>query len=209
MDGFRIGRVSAVNYEAGTARILYKDKSEEVTKELPFLSFEYFMPEVDDMVLVCHLPNGMEAAVILGRFWSEKNMPPEGKRGLYRKDMSRTPGKAMMRYDETTGQMETAAPNMKMKTNVLNMETDSVDGSGKSVGFTGNRVRMEGTASITITGGNTTINGSTVEISGGTVSITGGTIEISGSGDVILDGISLKNHTHICNAVGSESSKAN
>lgn len=185
MSGMRIGRISAVNYPAGTVRILYKDKSEEVTKELPLLSHEYYMPEVDDMVFVCHLPNGAEAAVVLGRFWSDKNRPPEGKKGLYRKDFSRTPGKAMLRYDEEAGEGSLDMPN---------------------TGLYGNRVRLEGAESVTIVGATTSINGSTVEIIGGTVTISGGTIEISGSGDVVLDGISLKNHTHICSASGSSSS---
>ncbi len=198
MDGFRFGRVSAVNYAAGTARILYRDKSKEVTKELPLLSLEYYMPEVDDLVLVGHLPNGPEAAVILGRFWSDKNMPPEGKRGLYRKDMSRTAGKAMMRYAEDESQADVTMPNLRVKTSVLEIDTETVNGRGSSVGFVGNRVRLEGGASITVTGGTTSINGSTVEITGGAISITGGTVNISGAGDVVLDGISLKNHTHTC-----------
>ena len=198
MDGFRFGRVSAINYAAGTARILYRDKSEEVTKELPFFSLEYYMPEVDDLVLVGHLPNGPEAAVILGRFWSDKNMPPEGKRGLYRKDMSRTAGKAMMRYAEDEKQADVTMPNLRVKTAVLEIDTETVNGSGSSVGFVGNRVRLEGGASITVTGGVTSINGSTVEITGGSVSIAGGVINIGGTGDVVLDGISLKNHTHTC-----------
>ena len=185
MSEMRIGRISAVNYPAGTVRILYKDKSEEVTKELPLLSHEYYMPEVDDLVFVCHLPNGKEAAVVLGRFWSDKNMPPEGKKGLYRKDMSRTPGKAMIRYDDESGEGCVIMPNM---------------------GLNGNRVRIEGSASATITGGTISINGNTVEIVGGSVTITGGTIDISGSGDVVMDGISLKNHTHTCSTSGSSSS---
>lgn len=185
MDGIRIGRISAVNYAAGTVRVLYKDKNEEVTKELPMLANEYFMPTVDDMVLVGHLPNGSEAAVVLGRFWSDKNRPPEGRKGLYRKDMSRTPGKAMIWFDETNNAGEIVMP---------------------GIGLSGNRVRLEGTASATITGGAVSINGNNVEIIGGTVTITGGAIEISGSGDVIMDGISLKNHTHICSTSGSESS---
>lgn len=191
MDGFRFGRVSAVNYAAGTARILYKDKSEQVTKELPLFSQEYLMPEVDDLVLVGHLPNGPEAAVVLGRVWSDQNKPPEGKRGLYRKDLSRTAGKAMLRYAEDENKADVVMPNLRVQTTVLEMNAERVAGEGRSVGFVGNQVHLEGGASITVTGGATTLSGSTV-------SITGGTVQISGAGDVVLDGISLKNHTHTC-----------
>jgi len=53
-------------------------------------------------VLVLHLSNGAEAGVVLGRPWSGKNVPPEGEKGLYRKDLARTPGEAMIRYKDGT-----------------------------------------------------------------------------------------------------------
>lgn len=215
MEGIRIGRISALHYEAGTARIFYTDKNENTTAELPLLSAEYFMPEVDDLVLVLHLPNGTEAGFVLGRFWSDINKPPEGKRGLYRKDLSRTAGKAMMRYAEDEDQTDVVMPNLRVKTTELEIETQEVRGNGKAIDFQGNAISMEGTANVTVEGGAVTFSGNTVTISGGTVSISGGavsisgTVNISGSGDVLLDGISLKNHTHTCNAIGSQSSKAN
>ena len=207
MSGLRIGRISSVNYAAGTARILYKDKSEEVTREMPLLSAEYCMPEVDDLVLVAHLSNGKEAAVILGRFWSDKNKPPESKKGLYRKDFSRAEGKAMLRYAEDEDKASAVFPNFQIQTKELQMDAETVTGNGDGIGFAGKKVTLEGSASITITGGNTKINGSSMEIDGGTVTITGGNIQISGAGDVVIDGISLKNHTHICSTSGSQSSK--
>lgn len=207
MSGLRIGRISAVNYTAGTARILYKDKSEEVTREVPLLSAEYCMPEVDDLVLAAHLPNGKEAAVILGRFWSDKNKPPEGKKGLYRKDFSRTKGKAVLRYAEDEDKAKAVFPNFQIQTRELRMDAEKVTGNGVGIGFAGKEVMLAGSASITITGGNAKISGNSVEISGGTVTITGGNISISGAGDVVVDGISLKNHTHTCSTSGSLSSK--
>ena len=60
------------------------------------------MPEIGDQVLVLHLSNGAEAGVVMGRPWSEKNKPPEGAAGLYRKDLARAPGEAMIRYDGST-----------------------------------------------------------------------------------------------------------
>lgn len=208
MEGIRIGRISALNYEAGTARIFYKDKNENTTAEIPLLSAEYFMPEVDDLVLVLHLPNGTTAGVVLGRFWNDVNRPPEGKKGLYRKDMSRTAGKAMIRYAEDEDRADVVMPNLHIATTELGIETQTVRGSGETIGFQGNTVSMEGTASVTVEGGTVAFSGSTVTISGGVVTISG-TVNISGSGDVLLDGISLKNHTHICSTSGSQSSKAN
>ena len=88
MDTIRIGRISAINYTDGTARIVYTDRDNAVTPELPLLSAEYCMPKVDDLVLVLHLPTGAEAGVILGRFWCDGNRPRESGPGLYRKDLS-------------------------------------------------------------------------------------------------------------------------
>lgn len=94
----RQGKVSAVNYATGMVRVVYHDKDDSVTREIPMLSDEYNMPAPGDMVLVLHLSNGTEAGVVMGRPWSGKHKPPEGAPGLYRKDLARTPGEAMIRY---------------------------------------------------------------------------------------------------------------
>ena len=60
------------------------------------------MPKVGDPVMVLHLSNGTEAGLVLGRYWSGNNKPPEGAEGLFRKDLGRTPGEAMIRYDGST-----------------------------------------------------------------------------------------------------------
>jgi hypothetical protein len=99
MDTLRLGKISTINYKDGTARVLYTDRDNAVTAELPLLSFEYRMPAVDDFVLVCHLPNGGAAGIILGPIWNDNNRPPEGKEGLYRKDFDKTAGKCYLRYD--------------------------------------------------------------------------------------------------------------
>lgn len=106
MESIRVGRISSINYEAGKVRIVYKDKDSEVTPEIPLLCDEYYMPQIDDLVMVLHLPNGATAGCVLGRMWSDKNRPPESGEGLYRKDYSRTPGKAMLRFDDKAGELQ-------------------------------------------------------------------------------------------------------
>ena len=101
-NNIRLGKISAIDYAAGMARVVYHEKDDAVTAPIPLISSEYFMPEVDDMVMVLHLSNGTEAGVVLGRPWSEKNKPPEGSKGLYRKDLARSPGEAMIRYKDGT-----------------------------------------------------------------------------------------------------------
>lgn len=102
METVRFGKISSVNYEAGTVRVVYHEKDDCVTSEIPLLSFEYMMPEVDDAVLVLHLSNGAEVGVVLGRPWSDENKPPEGSQGLWRKDLDREAGKGMLRYKDGT-----------------------------------------------------------------------------------------------------------
>ena len=99
MDTLRLGKISTINYQNGTARVLYTDRDNAVTAELPLLSFEYRMPSIDDLVLVCHLPNGAAAGIILGPIWNDNNRPPEGREGLYRKEFDKTAGMCFMRYD--------------------------------------------------------------------------------------------------------------
>lgn len=104
MDTIRIGRISSVNYEAGTARVVYNDRGGCVTMELPLLSHEYMMPDVDDLVLVAHLPTGSEAGILIGPYWNAMNKPRESGKGLYRKDLDRD-GKCYIRYDGKTGEL--------------------------------------------------------------------------------------------------------
>lgn len=98
----RVGTISSIDYVSGTVLVVYHDKDDSVTSALPLLDGEYRMPAVGDMVMVLHLSNGVEAGVVLGRYWSEAHKPPEGMEGLYRKDLDRAPGKAVIRYDGDT-----------------------------------------------------------------------------------------------------------
>ncbi len=102
MDVLRIGKISSINYAKGTARVTYPDRGDDTTPEIPFPSWFYWMPKVDDQVLVAHLPNGPAAAVILCPFWYDGNRPTEGFEGLYKQEYAREPGLAGERYDAGT-----------------------------------------------------------------------------------------------------------
>lgn len=100
-DYLRIGKISSFNYPNGTARVTYEDKDQSTTVEMPFISYEYWMPAVGDQVLVAHLSTGTSAAVILGPVWHDGMRPDEGFEGLYKKEYANRPGKAGERYDAT------------------------------------------------------------------------------------------------------------
>ena len=112
----RVGRISSINYKAGTVRVTYADRDDMVTKEIPLLSFEYMMPRIGDIVQVNHLSNGAEMGVVMGQFWSNINRPFEGKEGLWRKELSNIPDKAFMRYAEDEKETATVKiPNIIVK----------------------------------------------------------------------------------------------
>lgn len=122
----RTGHVSSVNYETGMVRVLYKDRGQETTIELPYMSFndEYSMPEEGTQVLSVHLSNGSSRGIVIGPMWNKKNKPAESGKGIYRKEMSRKKGTAYIRYSDGDGEYLLIAPNVK----ILAMEQVTVDG---------------------------------------------------------------------------------
>ncbi len=112
----RIGKVSAVNYETGMIRVVYTDKGKATTTEMPFVNYnnEYNMPAVESQVVVAHLSNGSSRGVVLGTVWNRKNRPSESGEKLYRKDLSKTKGAAMYRYDDDSGEYLLKSPNIEI-----------------------------------------------------------------------------------------------
>lgn len=135
----RIGKVSEVNYDTGMLRVTYTDKGKATTAEMPFANYndEYNMPKVGSSVIVAHLSNGSSRGVVLGTVWNRKNKPTESGESLYRKDLSKTKGAAMYRYDDDTGEYLLKAPNIEI--NGVNKTT--VDGP---------RVVIDASISITL-----------------------------------------------------------
>lgn len=102
----RVGRVSSINYEAGMARVTYRDKDDTVTCEFPILTNndEYRMPQVGQDVVVAHLSNGSSRGAIIGTLWNQKYVPYEAGKELYRKELSRKKDAAYIRYSDETGE---------------------------------------------------------------------------------------------------------
>lgn len=79
-NNIRLGKISAIDYAAGTVRVVYHEKDDAVTAPIPLISSEYFMPEVDDMVMVLHLSNGTEAGVS----WADRGREEQAPGGFQR-----------------------------------------------------------------------------------------------------------------------------
>ena len=93
----RIGKISSVDCRKGTARVTYEDRDGSTTVELPLLAWEYWMPKIEDSVVVGYI-NGTTSAVILGPVWHDDHRPIEGTPGIYRKEFESEPGVAYERY---------------------------------------------------------------------------------------------------------------
>lgn len=112
----RIGRVSSINYEAGMARVVYRDRDNSVTAEVPILTNndEYRMPEVDQSVVVAHMSNGSSRGVLLGTVWNKQYSPKEAGKELYRKELSRKKDAAFIRYTDDEGEYLVKAPQLHL-----------------------------------------------------------------------------------------------
>lgn len=110
--GLRIGKVSSINYGTGMVQVVYKDKGDAVTAEMPYANFndEYHMPEIGESVLVGHMSNGSSRGVVLGTIWNRKNIPAESGEGVYRKEFSKKKGAAYARFDDAGGEYLVKAP---------------------------------------------------------------------------------------------------
>lgn len=78
-DIVRVGLISSVNREAGTARVYYPDR-EATTAELPLFSGwgETAFPAPGEQAAVIHLSNDTSSGIILGRFYDETAPPQAG-----------------------------------------------------------------------------------------------------------------------------------
>jgi phage baseplate assembly protein gpV len=106
IDFIRQGVISSVNYEEGRVRVLYEDKNDTVTKELPLLNFEYDMPKVGDPVYVSHQSNGVENGIVISRYWQDGEKPIESGWNIWRKEMrdgaEMSPGASFLKFDRQT-----------------------------------------------------------------------------------------------------------
>ena len=83
----RIGTVSAVNGESCSARVVFEDKDNMVSAELPIITIgskqtkAYWLPEVGTQALCIFQPNasgsGISKGFVIGAFYSTQDAPVE------------------------------------------------------------------------------------------------------------------------------------
>lgn len=182
-SGVRSGRVSSINYQAGTARVTYADKDGTVTKEIPFVANnEYNMPKVGDLVSVSCTSNGTVAATVAGSTWNRNNTPYEGYEGLYRKEYSNTKNKCFERYDSNTGEylMRVNRLARRQAAEIYDEATGKIGitaGGAATIKSTGASVGIQAKTGVGINGGTNVTIEAAKDISaeaGGSISIAAG-----------------------------------
>lgn len=111
----RLGKISSVNYKEGKARVVYEDRDNSVTSELPFLALQYNIPKVSDLVVVACFSNGTVSGVILGPVYNAANIPHEGAAGVFRQEMSNTKNEAVIVYSENKKALVIRAPKVEFE----------------------------------------------------------------------------------------------
>src|SRR5690606_14646915 len=83
----RVGQVNSVDPGKGTVRVLFEDKDNLISDDIPLLNFEYNMPKVGDQVLCVFLGNGLDQGFCLGSFYSEISPPPANNKDIFMKKL--------------------------------------------------------------------------------------------------------------------------
>lgn len=117
-DVIRIGKVSSVDYEKGMISVYYEDRTAMVTSTMPVLSNgKYKMPKVGESILVAHLSNGTNAAVVLGTVFNDANVPKISGHNVYYDELSEN---TMISSDGTDITLKISAGSINVST-LLNL----------------------------------------------------------------------------------------
>lgn len=176
----KIGEVSSVNYEKGTADVSFGQDDAMINTDLQvlqrntFKNKDYAMPDVGEDVVCLFLPNGLENGFVLGSVYAGNVELPESsgdKRTIKFSDDT------VISYDRNNNKLTIVIGD----TNIIADKTSvNVKTSGQLIGEASNATV---TASAITLNGDVTINGNVIA-----------------TGDVVGMGVSLKNHTHTGNA---------
>ena len=175
----RVGRVSSINYDKGTVRVTFPDKDDIVSAELPYLSFEYNMPDVQDTVLCIFLGNGISKGFCLGKFYNKHNPPIQAGEQYYYKNIY---GEANIEYNKETKTYKTYAENIRKEGKSIHFAAEDgsyyqYDPDTKTLTFSAQNIVLDGDVSITgnlnvtgtiSAGGNITSGGSIIDTAGNT-----------------------------------------
>ena len=154
----RVGKVSSINYNKGKIRVLFPDKNNIVTDEIPYLSFEYNMPKVGDTVLCLFLGNGIAKGFCLGKFYNQKNPPVQPGAQYYYKNIY---DEAHIEYNKETKTYKTYAKNIRDEAQSIHFAAEDgnyykYNPSTQTLTFSAPNIVLDGNVTIT---GNLNVTG--------------------------------------------------
>jgi uncharacterized protein involved in type VI secretion and phage assembly len=138
----------------------------------------WFIPDVNDEVLVMFMGGDPRQPCVVGAFWNGQDTPPESMDGAGKNYIKkiRSRNGVQITLDDTDGQETLTLETPAGQTVTLKDGAASISLQDSN----GNSVKME-SAGITVTASaKTTINASTVEISAGMVTVNAGMSKFSG-----------------------------
>lgn len=180
-DLIKVGEVSSVDYENGTARVVFDDEEGYVSNDLQVIqkntieNQDYWMPDVGEDVLCLFIPNGEEDGFILGSFYADEIKPPksgENKRYVKFKD------EAEVEYDWSTHKLTIVIGKTKI---VADESSVNISGSSNikvevpNIDFIGN-LKVDGNIETT---GNVTADGNMTATGEVTTNILGLPVNLS------------------------------
>lgn len=136
----RIGKVSSINYDKGLVAVVFEDKDNIVSDFIPLLSFEYKMPEVNDLVVCAFLSNGVQRGICLGKYYNNTNLPNESGKGIYYKNLF---NEGFFKYDNNNKTLILKAENIVLEGNI------SINGNLDVIGDINSSGNISATGSVT------------------------------------------------------------
>lgn len=73
----RVGEISSVNTVSGAARVVFPDRSDFVSYELPVMKHAWPV-DIGEQVACLFLPTGSADGFVLGAYYTEDDPPPTG-----------------------------------------------------------------------------------------------------------------------------------
>ena len=130
---FMIGTVTKINPEKAKARVLFEDKDEITSKEIPIMFNRtkdmkiYAMPEIGEQVICSFLANGIEEGFVLGAYYDEIDKPPVKDPAI---KIIKFKTDDYIMYNDNTQEMEIKCKTLRVKgdfhvTGHANIDTDT------------------------------------------------------------------------------------
>lgn len=191
----RLGKVGKVNTKTGMITVVFSDRGDESTDEIPMLAPAggWKKPDIGELVLVNYLSNGSSVAVALSTLWNGQLNPIQG--AIWCMLFTHSDSKNYMSFDEKTETFTVNAPNAKFdvkkhftisdymsfdeKTKTLTINIDNVKINAKNITCDANGGLTVSAGSIShTTGGSCTVSAGTESHTAGTFNVSAGNVTI-------------------------------